>query len=110
MESKESAIWPPFEAFYIQSMLFNSVSATQSIARLENIFSTLPIQVTQEDITKLPVKSVLNELQNIVLQSASLSRYFWPIRKGHEARGKRLRDSFSMTEPAHCSTGIFVML
>lgn len=98
MDSEEAAIWPPFQAFYIQSMLFNSTSAVRSIARLESIFSKLPEQVTQDDILRLPTKAVLNELQNMVLQSAALSRYFWPVRKGHGARGKRLREAFAMTE------------
>ena len=44
----------------------------------------------------LPAKPILNELHNVVLHGASLSRYFWPIRKGHEARALALREAFSV--------------
>lgn len=98
MSPEQPSIWPPFQAFYIQSMLFNSTSAVRSIARLEWIFSKLPEQITEEDIRRLPTKEILNELQNMVLQSAALSRYFWPVRKGHEARASQLRETFDMSE------------
>lgn len=98
MNIEQSAIWPPFQAFYIQSMLFNSSSAVRSIARLESIFSKLPEQTTEGDTSQLPIKAILNELQNMILQSAALSRYFWPVRKGHEARAGQLRDAFSIDE------------
>jgi hypothetical protein len=98
MNIEQSEILPPFQIFYIQSMLFNSLSAMRSIARLESIFSKLPEQITEEDMSKLPTKAILNELQNMVIQSAALSRYFWPVRKGHEARARRLREAFAMDE------------
>lgn len=98
IEIDEPTIWPPFQAFYIQSMLFNSSSAVRSIARLESIFGKLPEHPTHDDILQLPVKAILNELQNMVLQSAALSRYFWPVRKGHEARGTSLREAFDVDE------------
>ena len=98
MDLEEPIIWPPFQAFYIQSMLFNSTSAVRSIACLESIFGELTERPTHDDILQLPTKTILNELQNMVLQSAALSRYFWPVRKGHEARGKRLRESFDIDE------------
>ncbi|MCD4504182.1 hypothetical protein LQR30_08700 [Chromobacterium piscinae] len=98
MSTDLQVIWPPFQAFYIQSMLFNSSSAARSIARLESIFSKLPEQITEEDISRLPIRVILNELQNMVLQSAALSRYFWPVRKGHEARACRLREAFAIDE------------
>lgn len=98
MSTDEPKIWPPFQVFYIQSMLFNSSSASHSIARLDSIFSKLPEQVIEEDISRLPTKAILNGLQNIVLQSAALSRYFWPVRKGHEVRASQLREAFAMDD------------
>jgi len=98
MSTDQPEIWPPSQVFYIQSMLFNSSSAVRSMARLESIFSKLPEQITEEDISCLPTRMILDELQNIVLQSAALSRYFWPVRKGHKARARRLRNSFAMDE------------
>jgi len=94
----ELSIWPPYEAFYIQSMLFNSSSAVRSILRLESIFAKLPEYPTTEDVDLLPTKIVLNELQNMVVQAASLSRYFWPVRAEHKSRGRVLCECFAMTE------------
>ena len=91
-------LWPIHEAFYIQSMLFNSLSAVRSINSLNVVFDKLPPEPTLEDIDNLPTKLILNELQNMVLQGAALSRYFWPVRKGHEARALTLRAAFSIGE------------
>lgn len=94
----DSPIWPPYEAFYIQSMLFNSTSAVRSILRLESIFEKLPERVTIEEIDRLPTKIILNELQNMVVQASAISRYFWPVRSEYKPRGKVLRECFAMTE------------
>ena len=94
----ESSIWPPYEAFYIQSMLFNSSSAVRSILRLESIFAKLPELPTTEDVDRLPTKTILNERQNLVVQAGALSRFFWPVRAEYRPRGKALRECFSMTE------------
>jgi hypothetical protein len=49
---------------------------------------------------------VLNEIQSIVLHGASVSRYFWPVRSGHEARAEELRSNFGLSEasPLHSRT------
>jgi hypothetical protein len=41
---------------------------------------------------------LIAELQNIILQAAALSRYFWPVRPGHEARGAHLRAALAVEE------------
>ena len=94
----DSPIWPQYEAFYIQSMLFNSSSAAHSILRLESIFAKLPDHPTTHDVDRLPTKTILNELQNMVVQAGALSRYFWPVCAKYRPRGKALRDCFAMTE------------
>jgi hypothetical protein len=94
----ESPIWPPYEAIYIQSMLFNSSSAVRSILRLESIFAKLSERPTTADLDRLPTKTILDELQNLVVQAGVLSRYFWPVRSGHGPRGKVLRECFALTE------------
>lgn len=98
MQTPLPAIWPPFEAFYIRSMLFNSASAVRSILRLEKLFDELPEEPTQDDVSKLPSHLLLNELQNVVLQAGSPSRYFWPVRKAHDSRGELLREAFGLSE------------
>lgn len=94
----ESPISPPYEAFYIQSMLFNTSSAVRSILRLEAAFDKLPARPTIEDVEQLPTKLILNELQNMIVHAGALSRYFWPVRAEHKDRGKLLCNYFSMTE------------
>ena len=91
-------IWPLYEAFYIQSMLFNSSSAVRSIIRLEKTFEKLPVRPTVEDVEQLPTKLILNELQNMIVQAGALSRYFWPVRTDYKQRGKLLCKFFAMTE------------
>jgi hypothetical protein len=95
---EDSPIWPPHEAFYIQSMLFNSVSAVRSILRLENIFGKLPDRPSIEDVKELPAKIILNELHNMTIQAGALSRYFWPVRTVYKRRGELLCKYFAMTE------------
>lgn len=87
-----------YQAFYIQSMLFNCQSAISSIARVDSVFEKLPHEPTKEDLNNLPVNAILNELQNIVVQGAALSRYFWPVRKRHEERGKHLCEAFNIND------------
>jgi hypothetical protein len=93
-------IWPPYEAFYIQSMLFNAESAARSLTRLEKVFEPYQNTITWQQIEQLPRRHILNELQNIVLQAGALSRYFWPQKKKsgdvREQRAEQLRSSFSM--------------
>ena len=106
MTRNKSAIWPPYQAFYIQSMLFNSMSAIRSIARLDKIFENLNERRTEQDLQLLPTKIILNEFQNMVLQAGALSRYFWPVPKAkepHQNRGQLLREAFSLdeTSPQH---------
>jgi len=99
----DGKIWPPYETFYIQGMLFNCQSAVRSIARIEEAFEKLPQQITEEDILRLPRHAILNEMQNVVVQGAALSRYLWPVRKEHEERGKHLREALAVfdSNPLH---------
>ncbi len=99
----DGKIFAPFETFYIQAMLFNCNSALRSMARISSVFEKLPQDVTEEDLLDLPIHAILNELQNVVIQGAALSRYFWPIRKGHEDRGRQLRQALAIGDdnPLH---------
>ncbi len=89
MSSVNQEIWPPFEAFYINSMLFNALSAMESISRVADVIEALQALTPEEMREALDRHSFLDELQNIVLQGGALSRYFWPSRKDSTARGER---------------------
>jgi hypothetical protein len=94
-------IAPPHRAFYATSMLFNTQSACASIGVVAEVVDRL-----EEDyslIEAIDGHEVLNELQNIVLQGAAVSKYFWPARAGHERRAEQLRNSLGIdeTSPLH---------
>jgi hypothetical protein len=90
------SIWPHYEAFYIDSMLFNTSSAAVSV---DAVACTLEA-VSRGELARsdLDDDGFLNQLQNIVLHGAALSRFFWPVRKGYEARGEHLRAAFDVTD------------
>lgn len=56
MNDESAAIHPPHEIFYIESMLFNSMSAIRSFAKLNSAFEKLPRTPTLEDFDQLPRK------------------------------------------------------
>jgi hypothetical protein len=98
MNTASEGIWPPYEAFYISSMQFNCQSAVRSLVWVMSAFEQLPSPTTLDDIAAISSQKILNELQNLVVQGAALSRYFWPVRKGHERRADHLKRAFSVTE------------
>jgi hypothetical protein len=99
MEVVNGRIWPTFEAFYIRGMLFNTQSALCSIASISHVFDKLPEQATEDDFNALPTHAILNELQNVIVNGAALSRYFWPVRKKeHEGRGAQLREALKISD------------
>lgn len=91
-------IWATYEAFYIQAMLFTTRSAVASIQRVSNALEQVSRDTPGDALERLDRSALLNELQNVILQAAALSRYFWPARQGHETRAKQLRDAFDVTE------------
>lgn len=94
----DGRIWPPYEAFYVNGMLFNAQSAFLSIVRISRAFENLPETAMDEGLDRALTHNILNDLQNIIVHGAALSRYFWPIRKGHGERGAHLRESFNIDE------------
>lgn len=89
------SILPPYEAFYIDSMLFNTDAAGVSV---DVVAETVQAVEEGSAISDVDQDSLLNHLQSIVLHGAALSRYFWPVRGGHEARGARLRAALDITD------------
>jgi hypothetical protein len=91
-------ILPPYEAFYIDSMLFNTQSAVRSIEVLSMVMNYLDESKSPESLAAIDTEDVLNHLQNIIVQGAALSRYFWPVRKGYKGRGEYLRKALGITD------------
>lgn len=91
-------IWPPYEVFYIHSMLFNTASAVRSFERVSEAFQKISEDESADAVASVDDDDILNNLQNIVVQGAALSRYFWPVRKGHGARAELLRTACGVTD------------
>ena len=91
MSGDECVIFPPFETFYIFSLL----SCTES-ALLSAEWVSSYLQQSEEDQRKLPPQAILNHLQNIAIQGAAISRFFWPIGKKYQKRGVFLRERFKL--------------
>jgi len=92
------AIEPAYEAFYIHGMLFNAQSAFLSIVRISHAFENLPDDSFENGIGRDITRGILNDMQNIIVHAAALSRYFWPVRSGHQDRGAQLRRSLAIDE------------
>lgn len=97
MPEAEFVILPPYEIFYIDSMLFNTQSAVRSIEVLSGVINYLAESKSPDSLAAIDTEDVLNQLQNIIVQGAALSRYFWPVRKGHKRRGEYLRQALGIT-------------
>ena len=79
-------------------MLFNTRSAVASIGWVRAALEDTACNSSESSLAHSGKIHMLCELQNIVLQAAALSRYFWPARKGHEARAYQLRAAFNVSE------------
>ena len=101
MQPISRSIWPPHRAFYVRGMLFNSQSAARSIDQINAVFHVVTENSPEDPAGSLPVFYLLGELQNLVVQAAALSRYFWPAPKAHEWRGEELRAMLEVGDDSH---------
>lgn len=86
MEDEAFSIWTPHEAFYIQSMLFNTTSTFQSCSIAEKIIEKISVgEIDPQEKKDL----LLDCLQNVVNQSGAISRYFFPSRDGVKGTDKK---------------------
>jgi hypothetical protein len=98
MSDSNFEIWPSYEVFYIHGMLFDTQSAVKSIELVSSALHQLSESTSGDSLADFDSEGILNNLQNIVVQGAALSRYFWPVRKGHEHRGQKLREALGVLE------------
>jgi hypothetical protein len=92
------SIDPPHRIFYGLSIAFCVKSAMRSI---DLVSGELAKHEDARSLSKFPAARTtvfLDEIQNIVVQAAATSRYFWPVRKGHEARADSLKQQYSIAE------------
>lgn len=93
-------IHPPFEAFYIECMLWHSMSATRSIEKVTAWLDL--VKANDQRSLQLPKAELFESLQNIVHQAAALSRYFWPAPRkpnpAHTTRAATLLQAFGLND------------
>lgn len=92
----DPGIHPPFEAFYIEAMLWHTVSAGRSIEEIGRWLQF--VADDDERALELPRDALFEMLQNILHQAGCISRYLFPSRKQllHTARAEQLRHALGV--------------
>jgi predicted P-loop ATPase len=95
-------IWSPYIAFYVESIRFNCESAYKSIESVAEFIEMTNKTKGKYEITGIIQNQVINNVQNILVQAAAISRYFWPSTPGknkiHEKRADHLRKIFEISD------------
>lgn len=93
-------IWPPYEAFYIEAMLFCTTAALRAA---DDVHSALEYGARHSPSThewQESARVILDGVQTLALQAAGLSRYLWPARtrEPHLSRAARLRRGLGVAD------------
>ena len=95
-------IWPPAVAFYMQCIRFHCEAAMLSIDFLAEFASMTNEACGDYEIDEELQVAVLNNLQNIFVHAAAISRYAWPSRVGkqnlHANRGQELKQLLDLSD------------
>ncbi|MDH5829819.1 hypothetical protein QFW80_04715 [Luteimonas sp. M1R5S18] len=91
-------IWPQHEVFYIESMLFHTRQACSSIEYVCELIKKIDSEMEAGKTPEFDCSMALDNLQRMVLAAGALSRYFWPVRKAHQARGDFLKRALRIND------------
>lgn len=82
-------IFPPFEAFYIQSIIYAATRAEEAFKRYD---------VALRDASSADL--IVSNVHEALTHAAGISRFLWPMGKGvlAVARGTRLRSAFEVDD------------
>lgn len=84
-------IYPAYEAFYIQSIIYAAERSDAAFERFDEAVAA-----------HLPPTLIVATVQEALTHAGALSRFFWPMKKKENvltvARGIRLRDAFALDE------------
>lgn len=92
------SIHPPHHVFYELSIAFCAKSAMRSIDLVASTLEKLSSEDGFGQVSREQSTALLDEIQNVVLQAAAVSRYFWSVRKGHEARAEALKSRYQVLD------------
>ena len=92
--NEEYKIWFAHEVFYIESLL----SITRTILSEKNIVVTILDEIQSGNYEN--EKILIDAVQNICIQAAQISKFFWSINKDkiHRKRSQRLREAYKIYE------------
>ena len=98
--NEDYGIWSPYEAFYLASLLYCTRSALRSATQVRNRLRRDGGVVPESHQWHVGAHTILNAVQNIAIQGAALSRFFWPSRdhEPHRSRAASLRVGFGIGE------------
>lgn len=95
--NEEFVIWPPYRAFYEESLRSRTTSALNSVEIVNSIIHSIP---SEDNLSPDWRRVLLDEMQNIVIQAGAISKFFWPPRTGqnslHKNRGEFLQKFFNI--------------
>lgn len=93
-------IWPPYEAFYLESLLYCTNSALKSVDAVRVSLEQDASHTPRTSEWNAHAGTILDGIQNIAIQAAGLSRYFWPARNSelHLARARHLREGLGVDD------------
>jgi len=93
-------IWPPHEAFYLESMLHCTTTALRAADDVRRALETGSEHTSSSAEWQECALTIVDGVQALVAQSAAVSRYFWPARtkEPHLSRAARLRSGLDVTD------------
>jgi hypothetical protein len=95
-----TSIPAPFEAFYIEAMLFCTTAVLNAEAEVNAALAFAASHQAESFEWQEGARAAIDGVQEIVLQAAALSRFFWPPGRAsmHRDRGTQLRSAFGLTD------------
>ncbi|OOV18938.1 hypothetical protein BXU10_04470 [Flavobacterium sp. LM4] len=92
MKNSEFEIHPFNEAFYIQALLTKTRSIFNDVELLNEIFESKYYDCQNDDL-------ILDLCQNIILNAAGISRFFWPPKNTgyYKIRAEKLREVYHIS-------------
>ena len=97
MTDENFSIWPPYRAFYEESLRSRTTAAINSVEIANHIIQNLH---NEEHLPLNWQRILLDQMQNIVIQGGAISKFFWPPREGekslHKKRGEHLQEIFKI--------------
>jgi hypothetical protein len=93
-------IWPPYEAFYLEGMLFCTDAGLRAADEVRAALDFGAQHKPDSSEWYEASLAIVNGVQALALNAAAISRYLWPSGKdgARAARGERLREGLHVAD------------